>query len=97
MTQPRGALTRRGRAGALFEACAANDAATMLPLLPRAREHLNKLGPDGDTLLHVASLYGYAELVDTLLAAGADPEVKDENGSTPLVRPPPLQGEGGGG
>ena len=67
-------------------ACAEHDAATMLPLLPSATEHLNKLGPEGDTLLHIASLYGYADLVDALLAAGADPEVKDENSSTPLVR-----------
>ena len=58
----------------------------MLPLLPSAREHLNALGPEGDTLLHIASLYGYADLVDALLAAGSNPEVKDENKSTPLVR-----------
>ena len=68
-------------------ACAEHDAATMAQLLPSAREHLNKLGPEGDTLLHIASLYGYSDLVDALLAAGSDPEVKDENGSTPLVRP----------
>ena len=81
-----GWLTRRCSAGKLFVACAEHDAATMLPLLPSATEHLNKLGPEGDTLLHIASLYGYADLVEALLAAGSDPEVKDENGSTPLVR-----------
>ena len=79
-------LTRRCFAGKLFVACAEHDAATMLPLLPAAREHLNELGPEGDTLLHIASLYGYADLVDALLAAGSDPQVKDENKSTPLVR-----------
>lgn len=70
--------------GELFDACGAHDSAKVAALLPRARDHINALGPEGDTLLHIASLYGFADLVEALLAAGADPEVKDESGSTPL-------------
>jgi len=78
--------SRRVCAGELFAACASHDTATVLPLLPRAAAFLNTLGPEGDTLLHTASLYGFTNLVEALLAAGADPAVKDENSSTPLVR-----------
>ena len=78
--------SRGFRAGTLFEACVSHDSATVLPLLPRAGEFINTLGPEGDTLLHTAALYGYTDLVEALLAAGADPAVKDENSSTPLVR-----------
>lgn len=42
-------------------------------------------GPDGDTCLHIACLYGNQEVVELLLAKGADAgAVNTEDGSTPL-------------
>jgi hypothetical protein len=41
-------------------------------------------GADGDTPLHVACLYGHADLVRALLAKNANPRVTDGDGGTPL-------------
>ena len=40
---------------------------------------------DGVTGLHVAAQRGHLEVVDLLLAAGADPTIKDEEDRTPLL------------
>ncbi len=39
---------------------------------------------EGDTALHLASLYGHGACVQRLLAAGAEPEARDEEGALPL-------------
>jgi ankyrin repeat protein len=44
----------------------------------------NARGVDGDSALHLACLYGHEQLVDLLLARGADVNAKDDSGSTPL-------------
>lgn len=46
---------------------------------------INTHGPDGDTCLHVACLYGHQACVELLLAKGADANaVNSEDGSTAL-------------
>jgi cytohesin len=39
---------------------------------------------DGSMPLHVATQYGYPDVVELLLEYGADPNVKDNKGKTPL-------------
>ncbi len=41
-------------------------------------------GKDGSTALHVAAGDGWTEGMDVLLAAGADPDARDDRGMTPL-------------
>jgi hypothetical protein len=55
-------------------------------LAPGAAAHLNTWGPDSDTLLHTAAVYGFDAIVEELLRLGADPSVVDDNAGTPLVR-----------
>ena len=49
-----------------------------------AKDHVNFLGPEGDTLLHLACLYAHEECAQLLLANGADVTVVDEDCSTVL-------------
>eukprot|EP01102_Stenamoeba_stenopodia_P019253 TRINITY_DN7220_c0_g1_i1.p1 TRINITY_DN7220_c0_g1~~TRINITY_DN7220_c0_g1_i1.p1 ORF type:complete len:281 (+),score=86.21 TRINITY_DN7220_c0_g1_i1:40-843(+) len=59
----------------------------LLDLLLTSKKYtpdLNLRDADGMTPLHYASLCGRAEMVTKLLAKGADPNVTDEDGSTPL-------------
>lgn len=49
-----------------------------------AKEHINTLGPEGDTLLHLACLYAHEECAQVLLEHGADVTVVDEDCSTVL-------------
>eukprot|EP00892_Ulva_mutabilis_P009822 jgi/Ulvmu1/7211/UM034_0120.1 len=49
-----------------------------------AKQHINVLGPEGDTLLHLACLYAHEECAQLLLANGADVTVVDEDSSTVL-------------
>ena len=55
-------------------------------LAPQCREYLENgvLGPDGDTCLHLACVYGHEDVFAALLASGAKADVPDENGSTCL-------------
>lgn len=82
-------LTRRfcRCAGQLFTACEEGDVDAVRALAPGASAHLDAWGPDGDTLLHTAAVYGFADVVEELLRCGASPSVKDENQGTALVRP----------
>lgn len=41
-------------------------------------------GPDGDTALHLAAVYGQASCVQALLESGADPTVKDNSSGLAL-------------
>lgn len=74
-----------GALGALFESCLAGDAAEVAARAAGlAPELLNALGPEGDTCLHAAALYGHEGCVEALLAAGADASVGDERHGSPL-------------
>lgn len=44
----------------------------------------NYQGPFGNTLLHSAVVSGNREEVERLLAAGADPKIRNRDGNTPL-------------
>lgn len=45
---------------------------------------VNYQGPFGNTLLHGAAISGNAREVKRLLAAGADPGIRNREGRTPL-------------
>ena len=45
---------------------------------------VNQRGIDGDTPLHLASLWGDVEAVEVLLGAGANLNAKGDRGQTPL-------------
>jgi ankyrin repeat protein len=77
---PDGALT------ILLEAAESGaDAATVSSLCARlGAASVDARGPDGDTALHLAALYGHADAVRALLAAGASPRSLDGDGGTPL-------------
>ncbi len=72
--------------GKLFAACDEGDEDAVRALAPGAAAHLNTWGPDSDTLLHTAAVYGFDAIVEELLRLGADPSVVDDNAGTPLVR-----------
>ena len=48
------------------------------------KEQINVMGPEGDTLLHLACLYAHEECAQLLLEHGADVTVVDEDCSTVL-------------
>ncbi|GBF91034.1 hypothetical protein Rsub_03889 [Raphidocelis subcapitata] len=77
-----------GLLSAAFAACEAGAAAELAPLLPRLAEggwSLDTPGPDGDTALHVAALYGSAACAGALLAAGARVDaLNPEDGTSAL-------------
>ena len=84
----RRAPAARAHAGQLFVACEGDDLAAVQRLLaaPGAQAHIDATGPERDTLLHIAALYGHEEVFAELLGKGANPLVKDDNNSTPLAR-----------
>ncbi|HUS29979.1 MAG TPA: ankyrin repeat domain-containing protein [Kofleriaceae bacterium] len=61
-----------------------------LPVLDRLLEHaphlVNRAGAIGRTPLHVAVDLKCAEAIERLLAAGADPSIKDATGKIPIER-----------
>lgn len=75
-----------GELGLLFEACESGDAAAAARLAPRCSPYLaaGATGPEGDTALHLACLYGHTDVARTLLEAGHGAAVLDDNGGTPL-------------
>jgi truncated hemoglobin YjbI len=50
------------------------------------RSSVRLLGPRGQTLLHDAAIAGEAEFAAVLIRSGADPDVKEPEGHTPLYR-----------
>ena len=75
-----------GKLGLLFQASEAGDEAQVQLLAPQCRTYLEDgvWGPEGDTCLHLACVYGHEAVFTTLLESGANVEVRDENGSTCL-------------
>lgn len=63
--------------------------ATKVPTLKvqvEAGVDLNAKNENGDTALHVAVKLGFIEFVPAILKQGADPNVTDKQGQTPLFR-----------
>ena len=71
-----------GSACAAVEHGAEDEARTLLDQVPR--EHIDSIGPEGDTLLHLACLYGHQGCADMLLDHGASVAVRDDEDSTVL-------------
>lgn len=53
-------------------------------LLENGKFDLNKQDQQGRTLLHYTSCRGQHDMIELLLEKGADPNIKDKNGNTPL-------------
>ena len=69
----------------LFEAVTAADAEQVVARL-EAGEDINQMGPGGSTPLIEAARMGSAELVEVLLAAGAEPMLKDGEQESALLK-----------
>jgi ankyrin repeat protein len=69
-----------GPLAAAFEACAAGDAQRLLEALSilGTAADLSTPGPDGDTLLHIACLYGSEECAHLLLQHGAQAGTRNQ-------------------
>ena len=73
-----------GVLGRVLEAAETGDEDVLAVALPALTVSVDATGPDGDTALHLASLYGHARCVEMLLGAGASVTVRDADGGTPL-------------
>lgn len=80
----RGADVNRGRPGALWTAVAARYPDVVRCLLEAGADVEVAAPGTGHTPLHVAAMRGWDELVEMLLARGADPERCDAAGRRPL-------------
>ena len=69
---------------ALIAAVRSGARSTVEPLLAAHRDLLNAKDAAGSTLLHHAAAFGAADTMTFLLDAGADPNAKNQRGSTPL-------------
>ena len=70
---------------AIHEAAEEGNHEGLAELIPHLKGcELDALGGDGDTALHLASLYGHPDCVRILLDAGARGDAKDGNGGVPL-------------
>ncbi len=81
-----GELLAAGTELDVFEAAAVGDVARLRRLLAATPADVGAFTPDGWTLLHLAAFFGRAEVVDALLAAGADVWAVSRNheGNMPL-------------
>ncbi|MGC4962711.1 ankyrin repeat domain-containing protein [Gordonia sp. DT101] len=68
----------------LHEAVKLRDADALRGLLTSESVDVNQRAPDGFTALHWATQEGYAESVEVLLQAQANPNARGPNGMTPL-------------
>jgi cytohesin len=66
----------------LRDACAVGDVARVRELLAEAPARLHERSR-GETPLHIAARWGHIAVAEALLAAGHDPNVRDEHGNTP--------------
>ncbi|CAI5462190.1 unnamed protein product [Closterium sp. Yama58-4] len=71
---------------AIKDAAKAGDAAAVKQLLAGGGVDINLPSPErsGWTALHLAAFYEHPEVVQVLLAAGADTEARNNTGNTPL-------------
>jgi ankyrin repeat protein len=68
----------------VFRAAEHGDEAELAQLLPTLSVPVDTPGSDGDTALHLASLYGHVGCARILIDAGASPDTPDEDGAIPL-------------
>ena len=69
---------------AVFDLVRAGDAAQLAPLLERGLS-ANLRNQKGDSLLMLASYHGHLNAARLLLGHGADPEVCNDQGQSPLL------------
>lgn len=60
------------------------DADHLAELLPTLQVSIDTRGPDGDSALHLACLYGHDRCAQLLLDAGAKADVADDDDAVPL-------------
>jgi ankyrin repeat protein len=76
--------TQRGK---IFKAAVEADCAIVEALLQASPELIKARNLGGDTLLHAAMHFmGHKEIVDLLLAKGADINAQNKEGKTPLQK-----------
>ncbi|KAJ4970885.1 hypothetical protein NE237_003984 [Protea cynaroides] len=68
----------------LAEAAQVGDVNALRHALDNLNGSIDEPVEDGDTVLHLACLYGYLPCVQLLLARGVNMETKDEDGAIPL-------------
>jgi len=68
----------------LFNAVEVGQLEKAKELLDKAPELVKAENNSGQTPLHVAAYYGYKEIMELLLANGAEVDVRDNDGRTPL-------------
>ncbi|KAJ7171586.1 ankyrin repeat-containing domain protein [Mycena crocata] len=69
----------------LVRASQSNDIAGVQNLISSPGVRIDEGGLEGETALHMASALGYADIVETLITAGASVNATDHEGSTSLV------------
>ena len=80
-----GCLPRAGASDPVFKAVSQNDVTAVNSYLLKGGD-VNMTNRDGETLLYVAAgAHGGLEVAARLVAAGADPELGNRSGRTPLL------------
>ncbi|CAI9731786.1 repeat domain-containing 46-like [Octopus vulgaris] len=72
------------RGHALKDAILDGDISKVKELLDLKTYDTNEQTNSGKTALHLAAIRGYSEIIELLLNHGANPNIKDRNGNTPL-------------
>lgn len=68
----------------IFEASALGEKKRVADLLAKDKDLAKSRNAEGKTPLHLAAWGGYAQIITLLLDAGADANVQDNDGATPL-------------